>query len=368
MPGKRTFGGALLALLLLTAACGGDDDEASDDATTDEDAPDTTEPAGDGAASDDPYAPQPLDERGELTFSLSGNFEFVFPVQLAVEMGEFDKENLDVEIITISATEQLADLAGGQADIAGIGAAAAAMNAVDQGIELQFFQNTHDAPSPGTSEGLWVDKDKLTDDGELDPDQVDGLRIVLGTQKEASPTVYVLKTALDAVDKEVGDVEVMGLNPNADSLVALQNGAVDGAHLLSPFSDDPGLAECCALVQETIPAGKYAAMKEDLEGDPELYEAFVRALVRTQRTYLQGNYHQDPEVAPILAEFTGAPQETVEAAATWYGFGDEARNDEEMVEELQDMWLGFGEILSYDEAHPVEDFSTQAVVEAVNAG
>lgn len=363
--GRSAFGGALVALLLVAAACGGDD---NDDEAGEPSSPDPTESPDDGAPSDDPYAPQPLDERGELTFSLSGNFEFVFPVHLAIEMGEFDKENLDVEVVTVSATEQLPDLAGGQSDIAGIGATAAALNAVDQGVGLNFFQNTHDAPSEGTSEGIWINKDRLTGDGELDPDKVDGMKIVLGTQKEASPTVYVLKTALDKVDKSVEDVEVMGLNPNADSLVALQNGAVDGAHLLSPFSDDPGLADCCVLVQETIAAGKYAAMAEDLEAEPELYEAFVRAVIRTNRTYLQGNYHENPEVAPILAEFTGAPLETVEAAKTWYGFGDEARNDDELVEELQTMWLDFGEILAYDEAMPLEDVSTQAIVDAVNQG
>ena len=58
--------------------------------------------------------------------------------------------------------------------------------------------------------------------------------------------------------------------------------------------------------------------------------------------------------------------ETVEAAQTWYGFGDEARNDEELVEALQEMWLDFGEILSYSDPLPIEDLSTQAVVEAVN--
>jgi len=362
--GRSAFGGALVALLLVTAACGGDDDDEADEPSS----PDPTEAPDDGAPSDDPYAPQPLAERGELTFSLSGNFEFVFPVHLAIEKGEFDKENLDVNVVTISATEQLPDLASGQSDIAGIGATAAALNAVNQGIGLNFFQNTHDAPSEGTSEGIWINKDKLTADGELDPDKVDGMKIVLGTQKEASPTVYVLKTALDTVDKSVEDIEMVGLNPNADSLVALQNGAVDGAHLLSPFSDDPGLADCCVLVQETIAAGKYAAMAEDLEAEPEVYEAFVRAVIRTNQTYLQGNYHENPEVAPILAEFTGAPLETVEAAKTWYGFGPEARNDDELVAELQDMWLGFGEILAYDEAMPLEDISTQAIVDAVNQG
>jgi len=365
--GKRSLRGALLALLVLAAACGGDDGgSASSTTSTTAPSDDTGSTGDDTGSSDDPYAPQPLAERGELTFSLSGNFEFVFPVHLAKELGEFEKENLDVNIITISATEQLPDLASGQADIAGIGATASALNAVHQGIDLAFFQNTHDAPSEGTSEGLWIRKDRLTADGELDPDKVDGMKIVLGTQKEASPTIYVLKLALDEVGKSVKDISMQGLNPNADSLIALQNGAVDGAHLLSPFSDDPGLADCCVLVQETIPAGKYAAMSEDLEAEPELYEAFVRALIRTQRDHLQGNYHQDPDVADVLAAFTGAPLETVQSAKTWYGFGAEARNDEDLITTLQDMWLDFGGILAYTEPLSVDTFSTQSIVDAVN--
>jgi NitT/TauT family transport system substrate-binding protein len=352
---------AVLALLLVVlAACGGDDGDEGSSGTTD--GPDSTKPTDTEGA----YAPEPLDEPATLTFSTSGPYEFIFPVHLAIEKGEFAKEDLTVEIVTVPANAQLAGLAAGDADIVGIGASAAAMNAVDQGIELNFFQNTHDAPSEGTTEGIWVRKDLLADDGTLDPDQVDGMKVVLGTQGQASPTIYVAREMVEAVGKSVDDIEVTVLEPNADSLVALENGAVDAAHLLSPFSDDPGLTDCCALVQETIAAGKYAALKADLEDRPEVYEAFTRALIRTQRGYLQGNYHQDPDVAAILAEFTGAPIETVEAAQTWYGFGDEARNDDELVIALQDMWLDFGEILSYDEPLAIEDMSTQTIVEAVN--
>lgn len=351
----------LLALLLaVLAACGGDDSDEGGAATTEP--PGSTKPTDTEGA----YAPQPLDEPATLTFSTSGPFEFIFPVHLAIEKGEFAKEGLTVEIVTVPANAQLAGLAGGEADIVGIGASAAAMNAIDQGIELSFFQNTHDAPSEGTTEGIWVRKELLDDDGALDPDKVDGMKVVLGTQGLASPTIYVAREMVEDVGRSIDDIEVTVLEPNADSLVALENGAVDAAHLLSPFSDDPALEDCCALVHETVAAGKYAALRSDLEDRPEVYEAFTRALIRTQRGYLQGNYHQDADVAAILAEFTGAPIETVEAAQTWYGFGDEARNDDELVIALQEMWLDFGEILSYTEPLAIEDMSTQAIVDAVN--
>src|SRR5205814_6806274 len=45
---------------------------------------------------------------------------------------------------------------------------------------------------------------------------------------------------------------------------------------------------------------------------PDVADAIMRALVRTTRTYLQGDYHKDPTTRAALLKILGVPESTLD--------------------------------------------------------
>src|SRR6266508_3104395 len=82
--------------------------------------------------------PQPLAERQTVTLSTAFRAEFVAPILLGISMGEFDKENFDVEIQELGFSDALPLIASGDIDIAVGGTEAAFFNAVNSGIEARW--------------------------------------------------------------------------------------------------------------------------------------------------------------------------------------------------------------------------------------
>jgi NitT/TauT family transport system substrate-binding protein len=203
---------------------------------------------------------------------------------------------------------------------------------------------------------------------------MDGVRASLGLSGLANGgSALPLADLLDSAGKNIGDVEMVSLNPGGDTLAALANGSVGITQLLPPFSNDPQVTDCCVKMRDLLATGRYVAMASAIEEQPEVFEAFARAILRTQRTYLQGNYYEDDDVVAFLAEWTGAPLETVKQGSASYDFGDDLQNDAEAVEQAQDLWLeaqteGWtSTILDYDEPIDVAKVVDPSIVDAVNA-
>ena len=65
------------------------------------------------------------------------------------------------------------------------------------------------------------------------------------------------------------------------------------------------------VVESPPPGGGAMIMGGDLTSRPMVARAIVRALLRTERTYLQGDYHANAQVAAAIAQALGVPVSAV---------------------------------------------------------
>lgn len=378
-PGGLTKRVALgvLAVSMAFAACGSDDDEneststtaGSDETTTTaSDATTTTgeESTGPSEGAGTPE-PQPLAERETIRVGVSGPLEYFFPFHVAEVDGEFDAENLDVEFVTVEITNIIPALATGQIDVAVNSANAAALNAVNQGVPMKFLWTPNSDFGPESQQGLWVRKDRLTDDGAIDPEQVSDMTFAIGQSQLSGSFAYTLQEALDGTGVGVTDVTLVSIS-NQDSFLGLQNGTVDAATVLTPFSLDPGLEDCCARVDaDLLSNGAVLALADTIEDKRDALEALARAVLRTQRTRFQVDFHADEDLSQILADWTQQPVETIRQYPPGYIFGTELEFKTDVLEQLQDLWISVGGILDVTEPMPDDELVDTSIIDAVNA-
>lgn len=359
---QRTRSGARaaalgLSLALLLAACGsGDDDTATDDA----------EPAApsEGSAGVDP-APAPLDERAELTVTVPTRIEGFADLLLADHFGEFEAENLDVSIEVLPGSEAIVLLGSGESDINYGSANASFFNSLAEGLDIRWLSSTY-VPNPESRAGLWVSNERLGDDGELSADEAEGMTVALGQLGFSAPTGPLLIDYLDELGLDSSDVTSSPLQ-GAEMLMALENGGVDAAYVLDPFWQELEGDDTATFVEgfpDAALGGAFAGPVRD--ESPEVVDAFLRAIVRTHRAYLSGDYHQDAEVVDALAEIIGVTPEDITRNPPLVWPEDPVVGDEG-VSLLQDAWIG-ADVLDYDEPLAFEDVVDPAPLERVLEG
>jgi NitT/TauT family transport system substrate-binding protein len=369
---ERRFGRArwavafVLCTALLAAACGGDDDS------------DRSAPADDGGAGAEPAAggggegagtpePQPFDEETSVTIVASFAIEPFAPLFLADEMGEFERENLDVDIVMVPSNEATVQVATGRALLQVGGITAAGFNAIDADTGLRYVANVH-YQSDENQEGLWVQRELLDDDGQIDPDRIDGMKIALGSGGLSSVSTIPVQRWLQENDHSVNDIEPVPIG-GPDMLVALEQGSVDAGYLITPFWQEPTVSECCVLVtpQPPLAGSVYVVNERSLDEDRETVEAVFRALMRTVRTYLQGDYHSDPEVMGVLSDVLETDEDVITSSPS-LRFDPDMALETDVLTETQQVWIDAGDILDYDEPLPVEDVVDTSVVDELVGG
>jgi NitT/TauT family transport system substrate-binding protein len=110
----------------------------------------------------------------------------------------------------------------------------------------------------------------------------------------------------------------------------------------------------------------YTMTRSFIEDEPDVARAMTRALLRTVRTYLQGDYHADDEVMDALADGMGTDVETLRAQPSLL-FDPDMGIDGESVEALQEAWIEV-DVLEYDEPVPAEELIDATVVDDVREG
>lgn len=125
---------------------------------------------------------------------------------------------------------------------------------------------------------------------------------------------------------------------------------------------------CCELVTplpSVLAHGSGFVMNRDFyESQPEVAEAVLRALVRTNRTYLQDGFHEDQAVMEELSAAMGVPADALRASLAPVFLPDMAI-DRSTIESLQATWLEIGEVLSYEEPIPIDDIVDTSVLSRV---
>ena len=361
---RRRWNVVLVALALVCAACADTDRQTEPSAagtpSTTSAAPPATEATGPGTP-----APRPLATRATLTVNRSLTSALSFSsVLLAQEMGEFAKENVDVHFVSENSVNALLLLQKGRIDGSILGLNAGVFNAVAAGAEVRFVLPFGTA-GPGDQSGFWARRDVLEPDGRFDPcvfgrgARPDGTTVVSVNDSTGlgSPVTIALARLIEQCPgqtlKSVRDRITVSTVVGPNLLVALQQGAVDLAFLLSPLPDTPGITDYASLAYSIgidDPGADYAgwALGPVRDKQPELADAFVRAVVRTVRTYLQGNYLANPDVLNALARALNIPADVLSKSRPVVFRPDQRLRTGPGLAQLQGYWADVGGLLSYD--------------------
>ncbi|MEU1271909.1 ABC transporter substrate-binding protein [Streptomyces sp. NPDC005799] len=312
----RGYGAALaVAALLVSAACSATpkDDTGADPAAgrtirpVDGCGPSSwTDPADLSAARAParcaPRAPaaRPLSTTRKLTIATGTlSAEYVAPLEVALDKGEFKAEGLDVTLKVLPTPEALPLLAKGDIDALWAAPEAAVMNGIKGGFDIRWVAGNF-SPDPKSKSGLWVRLKK----GET----AAGVKLAgrsLGTMiGKGSVIAYPMQKALAGHQGGLDSIRYRQLG-SADVLTALQNGGVDSAWLLDPvWRKVDGERGYAFLGGQPLgePLGGMLYGRTLLRDDVDAGMALLRAYIRTVNTYFASDYKQNETFVTYLAK------------------------------------------------------------------
>lgn len=263
-------------------------------------------------------AAQPLSQPVKLRVSIAFRGEYAAPVLLAQSLGEFQKENLSVEFVTLPTSDAIPQLSQGQLDASIGGYDLSLFNASRIGLTVRAVLGNYYPPSAGDysvqQTGLWCRRDAFSNPGSPDPTETQKLRWGSAVGKASSGIYYAIAELKKRVPDFNGDALSVVNIPSSEMTTGLKNGAIDCAILIDPvwieFSTSDYVMMATQLPGE--PLGAVLFGKSLLRDTPAVGDAFARAVIRTINTYFSGDYHQDPEVMAAIAAAINQPVKLLE--------------------------------------------------------
>ncbi|WP_329257048.1 ABC transporter substrate-binding protein [Streptomyces sp. NBC_01478] len=256
-------------------------------------------------------APRPLTKTRKVTIATGTlSAEYVAPLEVALEKGEFKKEGLDVTLKVLPTPDALPLLAKGDIDAMWAAPEAAVMNGIEGGFDIKWVAGNF-SPDPESKSGLWVKLKK----GEAAADvRMAGRR--MGTMiGKGSVIAYPMEKALATHGGGLDKIRYQQLG-SADVLTALQNGGVDSAWLLDPVwrkvDDNPRYAFLGGQPQGE-PLGGMLYGRTLLNDDVDAGVALLRAYIRTVDTYFAGDYKSDSAFVTYLAKLLKADESVLKS-------------------------------------------------------
>ncbi|MEU8954411.1 ABC transporter substrate-binding protein [Streptomyces sp. NPDC048518] len=245
-------------------------------------------------------APRPLSKERSLTIATGTlSAEYVAPLQMALEKGEFKKEGLNVDLKVLPTPDALPLLAKGDIDAQWAAPEAAVMNGITSGFDIKWTAGNF-SPGPHSKSGLWV---RLKKDETAAHVPMAGR--TLGTMiGKGSVIAYPMNRALKKHGGGLDEIKFQQLG-SADVLTALQNGGTDAAWLLDPvWRKVDGDKKYAFLGGQPRgePLGGLLFGPNLLKKDPDAGVALLRAYIRTVNTYFAADYKADKAFARELAE------------------------------------------------------------------
>ncbi|MFI5675008.1 ABC transporter substrate-binding protein [Streptomyces cellulosae] len=251
-------------------------------------------------------APRPVPQTRKLTIATGTlSAEYVAPLQVALDKGEFKKEGLDVTLKVLPTPDALPLLAKGDLDALWAAPEAAVMNGVRGGFDIRWVAGNF-SPDPRSRSGLWV----RVKDGES-ADRVEMAGRKMGTMiGKGSVIAYPMEKALRKHGGGLDKIQYQQLG-SADVLTALQNAGVDSAWLLDPVwrrvADRPDYA---FLGGQPLgePLGGMLYGPRLLDDDVDAGVALLRAYIRTINTYFAADYKKNAMFVTYLAKLLGTDE------------------------------------------------------------
>jgi NitT/TauT family transport system substrate-binding protein len=313
------------------------------------------------AAAQSGPAPKPLPKRETVKMLVSSAVEAYAPMYIAKELGEFAKENIEVEYVNVPQNDAMLVLTRGQGDAWNNAPTAAVFNAIAQGAEIRMVAPGQFIP-PGTRQGVWVAKSFLAGKP-YTPAMLKGATIASAVGAGSS-TSYYIALELEKAGMTMKDVNFRPL-PAADIVIALENGAVNFGIVNSPHNQkiDPNKAEFAFGLQSNVSIGGLFFGPRLLKERRDIGEAFMRAWVRGVRTYLQGDYHENAKVVGALSKAMNIPPETIKQGRSLV-FPPDQPMVPGMMDKLQAAYAAAPGILSYQQSMPEDRIVDRRFLEA----
>lgn len=314
-------------------------------------------------------APHPLPTMTSVTITVPAKVEsFAAPI-VAIQKGEFKKENLNVtlKLDPGGAASEPQELGQGTVQLTETGLNAGALNAMSQGVGLRYVGYPYTYQN-GDKEGFWVNKNYVNPDGSFNKSKVSSFKISLGTAGIASSSALQVQQWLQKSGVSLSQVSVTNLAGPA-MVTALQNGGIQGAYALSPFYapllTDPKFEQ---VTGTPLAVGVFEMSTSFIQQKPQVAEAIMRALIRTDRTWLGPNYRSEPDVMSIIAAWLGVPAATIDKnPAVVFSTDLSTEPLSTLVPEIQQMWISLG-VLQYKRPLTINQVIDPSVVTAVLAG
>src|SRR6266550_1550110 len=215
----------------------------------------------------------------------------VLPMVVAQEKGYFREDDLDVELILMTASVANMALLGGNVDF--ISSGPSVISAIARGAPLKFVFICFNRPMH------WLyAKPEIKD--------VKGLKgKKIGVSALGASTHFLVQEILKRYGLDSArDVTILGVGTTANRYAALQSGTIDATNLTPPFNfkaQEAGSRELVAFVKEDYlvePAGAIVVRESLFQSDPAVIEKLIRGM-------LKGLFHirqSRSSTIPILAK------------------------------------------------------------------
>ena len=243
-------------------------------------------------------------------------------IAMAQDQGFFADEGLEVEIsVVANPPAGVAAAQSGQLDIT-YTPSIPLLTALSQGVDLKVLgaadgypDGASDDPDPSVHDdtGLFVQESSKIET----PKDLEGKKIAVPARKAQIEVTVANMVLADGGDPS--SIQWMVLDP-ASSLQSLQQGRVDAAGLVAPFTtnaDESGmrlLGSPGVSFFEEGAIGLWVAAQSTIDKQPEAIDGFIRAMGKANA---YANDHLD-EADEKAAEITGVSLETVKQGAEGY--------------------------------------------------
>jgi len=311
-------------------------------------------------------APKPLAKKADGTnekIVLASNFklEFNSPIGVGMALGEFAKENLDIDFQNLSFANAVPQMATGQVDVAVGGIETALFAAGFKDLPVKVALGNYFPPKASNytvpQTGLWCRREIFTTPQTPNLKELETKKWATSVGRGSSAMYYSVAEILKKVPTfNYKGVEVQAI-PSNDILNAVKSKNVDCGILLDPIwvqvKDDPTFVQV-ATQTPGEPLGIMAYGKRLLQDRKDIGDAFARAYIRTVNTYYQADYHKDPKVMAEIQKFTGQSDAVFQPLAALDSLTMDWEMRKDTTTRVQQLFIDLGVITDFKTPVPEE--------------
>jgi ABC-type nitrate/sulfonate/bicarbonate transport system substrate-binding protein len=293
------------------------------------------------------YAPRPLKVHQTLTVSIPNLQMQNSPVALANYFHEFAKENLTVNVVVLPNPNSLTPLATGGTAIGLESWGPNIYNAISTGQKIAVVGNVF---STLKGYGVYVQSQYAA----CAPACLQGKTIAMGGGLSTSGVIPV-QAWLGKAHLNLSDVHILNIPVISNIPIAMSQGIAQAGLLVPPFQK-PLLAAGTVKLAYAVPAAdplNCFAIGPAGFSHPQAVEAFLRAIARTEKTYLRPGFLHKTKVFNAMVSVLQEPASAV-AATDEPGFDPtlSLAGYAPKVTVQQRTWLSVGGLLSYSTPLP----------------